>query len=271
MFMLSLSSVSLRAQCEHATKLCGAGPVRYCAAGTSHEQLTSLGFGNGDVLVHDFAPDAHASMAWLDTLTDVHAGFGAFALLGTPVTPVLHALAQQPHRFACVDIAVASELGHGALASAFGEATRRLDRDRVIRALLAAWPMDPMLTSMARSALAMQTGGSAADDGPAHWPTLDQLLTRTGIRRATFVRHAHRAGFHPALRFLHVLRVVAVADALRARRETIARASARFGYTSTWTLRRHFAEVLGMTPSASRYLAPDVLFERVQTRAALLT
>ena len=179
-----------------------------------------------------------------------------------------------PHslRFACADIVLVAESTPASLAVVFADVLHRTDAEVVTQLLSSAWTIDPLLASVARHALRMNdtSPGSAEVRRRTHhgnWPTEAQLLAATGIPRGTFVRHAEQAGFRPALRFLHAVRVLGVATVLRADHVTIERAAARYGYSSTGTLRRHFRELTGLSPGSARMLLPHELVRQMRSTA----
>ena len=210
------------------------------------------------VLFHDFLPDAVRSCNWLNARALQGPMTTVVAVLDTPASAALHAISQNADQFACADIVLAAESSAASLANVIDDVLRRTDRDRVTHLLSSAWTIDPLLTTIARQALTINAAGIPTSSLHAGslgtWPTEAQLLALTGVTRATFTRHAERAGFTPALRFLHVLRVLAVACALRTGRATIECVAARYGYASTGTLRRHFHEIAGLVPSSARHL-----------------
>jgi AraC-like DNA-binding protein len=219
------------------------------------------------LLVHDFAPDVDASMRWLDALGDLAPALRVLALLGAPADAAVHQLVSHPHRFVCVDVAMGHELTRRQLAERLDEARHAARQSAVSRALTAGWPLDPLLQELARRSYTLADAAHARGDGHSvAWPSLTTLLRTSGVARRTFVRHAARAGFHPPLRFLQVVRVAGVAAAIR-RGETTAAAAARFGYGSTDTLRRHFAALTGLTPRDARHLDTTELVARARASA----
>lgn len=295
MLVLVVHTEALRALALHAAALLGLAPI-VAAPGTAAAtlragrraaelaaELTPGLAAGATLLVHDFAPDAEASVRWLDALVDGAPGLGVLALLPTPAGGALHLLVGHPHRFTCVDVVLGREATARTLAERLQEAHRTARHAAVARALAAGWPLDPLLLAVARRAFELAEPGHAHGDGGRTdggrtdgaraegaraearlaWPTLQRLLDDVGVTRRTFVRHATRAGFHPPLRFLQVIRVLGAAAALH-RGDTATSAASRFGYGSTGTLRRHFATIVGLTPRDARHLAPADLVGRIR-------
>ena len=82
--------------------------------------------------------------------------------------------------------------------------------------------------------------------------------------RKRFVRHARERGFAIPRRFLHGLRVLQGA-ALLQQGYTTRQVAARLGYGSLDTLRHHFREMLGLSPSGARRQPLPLLAQRVVT------
>lgn len=261
MLCFALTSPAVRRLCESAARRSvGAAPI---------EVQVGAALPAAVVLLHDFLPDAARSCSWLSAGAVDGLSTVVIAILDTPASAALHAISQHAEQFACADIALASEANAASIATVIDEVLQRTDCARVTQLLSSAWSIDPLLTTLARQALTINGAGipittRQPSETLGTWPTEAQLLALTGVTRATFVRHAHRAGFTPALRFLHVLRVLAVASALRAGRATIECVAARYGYTSTGTLRRHFHEITGLVPSSARHLSMPELVHQIR-------
>lgn len=269
MWHVALSSLRTRSLCERAMHCAALPPPRGAAVG---DVLT-----RHDALVHDFHGDLQRSCTWLDTLAASGQAPVIVALLETPASPVLHALLQPQRRFRCADILLANECTPLSLASPLLEASSQIGEQEVTAVLRAVWSDDAVLLSMARTALqlANRHARQTPEDGTlpalpqltANWPAEAQLLKATRVGRGRFVRHARKAGFVPALRFLQVCRVLAVAHALQAGRRTIEGAAQQFGYSSAATLRRHFRTLAGMPPQEGRHLSLTELAEIMRRRS----
>lgn len=261
MWHISLTSPKVRALCDRAGE-CGAfARPRSVDVGASLNAT--------DVLVHDFLPDARTSCAWLDKLAIAGQTPVVIALLDVPASPVLHILSQSDRQFVCADIALVAESTPATLAKSILDAASFADQHGVAKVLSTVWTDDPVLLTIARAALHMNRGGDESRLTRVHvWPNESQLLPIARISRGAFVRHAHRAGFRPALRFLHVVRVLAVSQALHTGRGTIDRIAGRFGYSSTGTLRRHFRALTGFSPREARLTSLPELANTIHRRLA---
>ncbi len=264
MFCIAVTSAAVRGLCVSAARRCASGTPIFVQPGDALPDAA--------VLVHDFLPDAMRSCVWLNTVAGTARALQVIAVLDSPASPALHALAPHSLRFVCADIVLAAESTSASLADVFADVLHRTDAEVVTQLLSLAWTIDPLLASVARHALTMNDASLGVPDVRrrtyhGNWPTEAQLLAATGIPRGTFVRHAERAGFRPALRFLHVVRVLGVATVLRADRVTIEHAAARYGYSSTGTLRRHFRELTGLSPGSARMLLPHELVQQMRSSA----
>lgn len=219
-----------------------------------------------DVLVHDFRPDAATSCAWLDALALDGDAPAVIALLEAPASPVLHDLLQPERRFHCTEIVLTAECTADSLASMFRSVSAQGRQQEITAVLQSTWTLDPVLLLAARTALALMRRHDDARTVAPAWPSETQVLRAANIGRGRFARHAHRAGFQPALRFLQAFRVLAVAHALHARRGTIEAVATGFGYTSTATLRRHFRALTGLPPHEGRHLAVPELAQLMRRR-----
>lgn len=260
MWRFALASARARALCERALH-CAALPV-------AHAAQVGEALAAEDILVHDFRPDVDGSCTWLDDLALAGSGPFVIAMLELPASPVLHALLQPQRRFHCGEIALLPECTPVALSQTFIAAARDADQRDMTAALASVWTVDPVLIHAARTALQMVRGSARLGPETSLWPSEAQLLQAARISRGTFVRHAHKAGFRPALRFLQAFRVLAVARSLHASRSTIDQIAARYGYASSATLRRHFRALTGLSPQQGRHLAPPELARLMHRRLA---
>ena len=260
---LAMQAAALLATVPHVFDAAPSARVASAAGIARTVRAASATGTHASVLVHDFAPDADASVRWLDALVTDEPSLGVLALLGAPADAALHLLVGHPHRFACVDVVLAREVTPRALAPRLAEAGRSVRHAAVARALATRWPLDALLLALARQSLDQVEGSHRAGGGDGGWPTLDALLRSAGVARRTFVRHATRAGFHPPMRFLQVVRVLGVAAAVH-RGESTAAAALRFGYGSPDTMRRHFSTLAGLSPRDARHLDVRDLIDRMR-------
>jgi AraC-like DNA-binding protein len=263
MWYFALSSPRTRMLCERAMH-CAALPSARCAE--VGDVLTA-----SDILLHDFREHFGASCDWLDALTESGRGPLVVAVLESPASPVLHALLQPERRFHCADIVLAAESTPLSLATALVEVSAHRGEQDVTAVLRSVWCDDAVLMAIARTAIRLtrrSLSDAPATQAMATWPTESQLLRIARVGRGTFVRHAHKAGFRPALRFLQVCRVLSVAHGLHLFRGSIEVSARRFGYPSTATLRRHFRTLTGMPPHEARHLSLRELGEVMRQRFA---
>lgn len=261
MWYFALSSPRTRMLCERAMHCAALPPARCADVG---DTLTA-----GDTLLHDFREHVAVSCDWLDALTESGQGPVVVAVLETPASPVLHALLQPERRFRCADIVLAAESTPLSLAGALIGVSAHHGEQDVAAVLRSVWGDDAVLMAIARTAIRLTR--RSLTDAPAQqvmatWPTESQLLRIARVGRGTFVRHAHKAGFRPALRFLQVCRVLSVAHGLLVSRRSIEASARSFGYPSTATLRRHFRTLTGMPPHEARHRSLRELGEIMRER-----
>jgi hypothetical protein len=206
MWYVTLTASRSLALCERAVHCAALPALRAAQVGAP--------IASTDILVHDFRPDVDASCAWLDALACSGSTPFVIALLDAPASPALHALLRPQRRFRCGDVALLAECTPLRLAQTFIAAAAHVRQRNAVGVFESVWSLDPILTMAAQTALQLAHGPGRHPADTATWPSEAQLLQVARIGRGTFVRHAHKAGFRPALRFLQVFRLLSVAQSL---------------------------------------------------------
>lgn len=242
----AISSSFLRGLLEQAAERIGAD-LRF---GTFWPDLEVPG--RPSIIVHDFVPDLLDSLSWLDEAAQAPASPTVFALLETHASATLDALARTRHRFRISGVAIASEDGAGAVADRLSKATTFGSRTWVADLVLRDWRLDPSLADLVRVQLLAE---------PPH-TTLGGLLHEVGLGRKRFVSLARRAGFEPPARLFQSLRVLR-AGALLGASMTLTQVRDALGYGSPATLRRHFRDLVGVSPDHARVFSAQEMVLRL--------
>lgn len=208
--------------------------------------------GSRILIVHDFQPDPVASVSWLDEATGRPGAPTVFALLEGPAAPVLDSLARARHRFRISGVAIASEDGVGVLADRLEKALAFGARTTLADLVLREWRLEGPLAELA---------GLELLDARPH-TTLGGLLHEADMSRKRFVPLARRAGFNPPVRFFQSLRVLRAATLL-GESMTLADVRDALGYGSPATFRRHFRQLVGVSPDHSRVFSAEELVRRL--------
>jgi AraC-like DNA-binding protein len=208
--------------------------------------------GARSLIVHDFQPDPVASVSWLDQAAGKPGAPTVFALLEAPVAPVLDSLARARHRFRISGVAVAAEDGAGVVAERLERALAFGARTALSDLVHREWRLEGPLAELA---------GLELLDARPH-TTLGGLLHDADMSRKRFVPLARRAGFDPPVRFFQSLRVLR-AVTLLGESMTLAEVRDALGYGSPATLRRHFRQLVGVSPDHCRVFSAEELVRRL--------
>lgn len=248
MLLLSLRDGPLK---EWALSACAKIPVRLRDLGPFPAVGTVAPFlGTDTTLVHDLHPDPEIAIEWLK-----HVGgevpVQLFLLQSRPNSDILSRLLR-------VDSTTIQFRGVAFLSiDSEQELARRLrSADRSWSDLL----IGRLQTELGWSVDLSRIAGLLL--GPHPPTTVSGLAREAEVEYGRLRSWVRRVGFETPLPFLHTVRVL-VAHALLRGGETVAGAARTLGCGKTDTLRRHFGEILGRTPTEARKLDEDDVLDAI--------